>query len=77
MYDLARDPEEQRNLAADPAHAARLVELRGEIDRWMRAQGDRGAVFGAPRLLSDPNSYGPSGPPGNAAAKGKAGKKTK
>lgn len=32
-------------------------------------QGDRGTVFAEPRLLSDPESYGPDGPPGNVAAK--------
>jgi N-sulfoglucosamine sulfohydrolase len=69
LYDLSRDPEELRNLAADPAHAARLATLRSDLDRWMREQGDRGTVFAEPRLLSDPDSYGPKGPPGNAAAK--------
>jgi uncharacterized sulfatase len=70
LYDLSRDPEELRNLAGDPNHARRLVEMRAEVDRWMREQGDGGTVFAEPRLLSDPNSYGPNGPPGNAAAKG-------
>jgi uncharacterized sulfatase len=70
LYDLARDPEEQRNLAADPVHAARLAELSGVMDKWMREQGDEGRVFAEPRLLSDPNSFGPNAPPGNVAPKG-------
>ncbi len=70
LYDLSRDPEELNNLAATPNHARRLADLRAEVDRWMRAQGDRGTVFAEPRLLSDPNSYGPNAPPGNVAAKG-------
>ncbi len=70
LYDLSRDPEELNNLAADPRHARRLTVLRAEVDRWMREQGDRGTVFAEPRLLSDPNSYGPNGPSGNPTAKG-------
>jgi uncharacterized sulfatase len=66
LYDLSRDPEELNNLAAAPDQARRLAELRTEVDRWMRTQGDRGAVFAEPRLLRDPDSYGPKGPPGNA-----------
>lgn len=77
LYDLARDPEELNNLAAASPHAARLAEMRAEVDRWMREQGDAGTVFAEPRLLSDPNSYGPSGPPGNAAAKGAVKQATK
>ncbi len=42
LYDLRVDPWEQRNLAADPQHAATLSQLRGELDRWMQAQGDEG-----------------------------------
>ena len=65
LYDLAVDPDEQHNLAGDPQHAAVLGALRGELEHWMHAQGDRRAVFGEPRLLSDPSSYGPAAPPGN------------
>jgi len=77
LYDLARDPEELHNLAADPQHAHRVAEMRAEVDRWMREQGDGGTVFAAPRLLSDPNSYGPNAPSGNAGAKGAPKKKAK
>jgi N-sulfoglucosamine sulfohydrolase len=69
LYHLAADPHEQHNLAADPAHAARLKKLRRELDDWMRAQSDQGTVFGQPRLLSDPNSYGPNAPSGDAPRK--------
>jgi uncharacterized sulfatase len=70
LYDLSRDSEELHNLAADSRHARRVAEMRAEVDRWMREQGDAGTVFAESRLLSDPNSYGPNGPPGNVAAKG-------
>jgi hypothetical protein len=42
------------------------------MDKWMREQGDSGKVFAEPRLLSDPNSFGPNAPPGNVAPKGAA-----
>ena len=34
LFDLVHDPDERRNLAADPAHAARIRELRGELEAW-------------------------------------------
>ncbi len=66
FYDLRQDPFEQHNLAADPVQQDRLHQFRRELDEWMQATGDRQTVFGEPRLLSDPNSYGPNAPPGNA-----------
>jgi N-sulfoglucosamine sulfohydrolase len=68
LYDLATDPDEQRNLAAHPAHGSRLATLRADLDAWLREQGDQQTVFATPRLLSDPNSYGPNAPGGNPAA---------
>lgn len=59
LYDLEADPYEQRNLAAVPAHAARVTEMRAELTAWMKAQGDRETVFNPPRLLSDPDSTRP------------------
>ena len=34
LYDLERDPREERNLAGDAAHAARLAELQARCTRW-------------------------------------------
>jgi len=59
LYDLTADPAEQRNLAADPQHAAKLAALRSDLDAWIKSQGDTQKVFAEPRLLSDPSSYGP------------------
>lgn len=42
LYDLAADPWEVRNLAADPAHAGTLHELRAKLDRWMERTNDQG-----------------------------------
>ncbi len=75
LYNLATDPQEQRNLATDPACVAQLKELRGELDDWMRDQSDQETVFGKPRPLSDPSSFGPAGPTGDAWGKPAAGKK--
>jgi arylsulfatase A len=35
LYDLSADPNEQRNLAKDPAHAAKLEELKRELRRHL------------------------------------------
>jgi arylsulfatase A-like enzyme len=68
LYQLTVDPHEQHNLASEQSHAATLSKLREELDRWMLKQGDQQIVFGAPRLLSDPDSYGPNAPSGNQPA---------
>jgi len=61
LYDLMADPAEERNLVADPECRATLVDLRARLDAWMKEQGDTGIVPVAPRLLSDPKSFGPGG----------------
>ncbi len=48
LYDVAADPHEVRNLAADAQYREILSDLRGRITRWMRSQGDKGEVFGHP-----------------------------
>ncbi len=42
LYDTQADPWEIRNLAADPAHATTLAELRGKLDRWVEQSNDQG-----------------------------------
>jgi arylsulfatase A-like enzyme len=54
LYDLTADPFEMRNLAAEPGQAARLAEMRADLDRWMKQQGDAQTVFGTPLLLNEP-----------------------
>lgn len=41
LYDLRADPEEMRNLAGDPAHAALLTEARGRMLDWRLRHADR------------------------------------
>lgn len=62
LYDLRADPHEQRNLAADPKHQARLVLLRADVDAWMKANNDEGKVLAEPRLITDPNRSAPPPP---------------
>jgi arylsulfatase A-like enzyme len=52
LYDLAGDPHEMKNVAADPKYAAILRNLSVELDAWMRDQGDAGKTAGTPRLLT-------------------------
>ncbi len=40
LYDLETDPFELNDLAADPAHAATLAELRERVNRWRVEQGE-------------------------------------
>ncbi|MDH5367278.1 MAG: sulfatase-like hydrolase/transferase [Cyclobacteriaceae bacterium] len=40
LYDCLNDPHELNNLAADPANAQKIEELRKEMDRWINAIGD-------------------------------------
>jgi arylsulfatase A-like enzyme len=54
LYDLSIDPSERNNLAADPLHAARLSEMRMQLEAWMKSQGDKKTVFNTPRALDDP-----------------------
>jgi arylsulfatase A-like enzyme len=77
LYNLKSDLCEQRNLAADPKQASRLKRLRNQVDTWMRDQGDPGRTYAEPRLLSDPASYGPNAPPGDAAATARPQNKTR
>lgn len=44
LYDLDNDPNEIRNLATDPSHAAKLAELRGALTAWQIEIGDLGFV---------------------------------
>jgi arylsulfatase A-like enzyme len=67
LYNLAADPHEQKNLAADSQHAARLIEMRGKVAAWMKEQGDAATVFGQPLLLGQDATLLPTG-----AAKAKA-----
>jgi arylsulfatase A-like enzyme len=40
LFDLTFDPEERRNLAADPARRQVLDDMRARLQRWMERTGD-------------------------------------
>lgn len=40
LYDLAKDPDQTRNVAADPAYADALAALARRVNSWMRQSGD-------------------------------------
>ena len=40
LYDLASDPDELHNLAAEPAHAETAAALKGRLREWMERNGD-------------------------------------
>jgi len=52
LYDLEADPLERKNLAASPATAEVLGKMRGQLDQWMKEQGDESKVYGKPTLLA-------------------------
>ncbi len=47
LYDLNSDPHEMRNLAAEPARADRVADLRARIEAWQERTGDEVAWPGA------------------------------
>jgi N-sulfoglucosamine sulfohydrolase len=51
LYNLRTDPHETNNLAADPAHTARLKSLRTDLEKIMNQHPDPRKTFAAPRLL--------------------------
>jgi uncharacterized sulfatase len=55
LYDLDADPNELRNLAAEPRHSSTLKDLRTRLDSWMRNQGDEGLATESRAAESLPN----------------------
>ncbi len=58
LYDLASDPDEERNLYGDPGHAALQAELAAGLGDWFRTwvdprfDGSRETVTGRGQLSS-------------------------
>jgi arylsulfatase A-like enzyme len=68
LYDLAFDPNEAHNLAGSRAVAGVLKEMRGRLDRWMRATDDpilKGLPVPAPpgAVANDPDGLSPNEEP--------------
>jgi len=67
LFDLVFDPNETRNQASDPQARAALAEMRGRLERWMRATNDpllHGPIE-APKgaTANDPEGTSPNEPP--------------
>ncbi len=66
LYDTLLDPMERVNLLDDPAQASTLADMRGRLDRWMRATDDpllQGSIDPPPGVeLNDPDGASPQGP---------------
>ncbi|WEK38320.1 MAG: sulfatase [Candidatus Pseudobacter hemicellulosilyticus] len=54
FYDIARDPYELNNLAADPAYASLVKKYEALLLQWMKEQQDTGALLDKP-LKKRPN----------------------
>jgi arylsulfatase A-like enzyme len=50
LFDLRKDPDQMRNVAADRAYAGARREMRALLDRWMRETAD-------PRATTDDNRW--------------------
>ncbi|WP_437917870.1 sulfatase family protein [Sphingobacterium sp. LRF_L2] len=48
FYDLANDPYELNNLAAESKYSNRIKRMRKELEKWMKEQGDTGALLDVP-----------------------------
>ena len=42
LYDLSKDPLEMNNIASNPEYAPIIAALRGQLEAWMKDQGDLG-----------------------------------
>lgn len=51
LYDLASDPYQVKNLAADPAYAEELKRHRGILEAWIKESGDKGEQAEDPKQL--------------------------
>ena len=60
LYDMEADPYELKNLAADPAHAQTLKELRNKVDQWRVQQGEdlKSAPLPEDAVLGNPQYAG-------------------
>jgi len=66
LFDTVFDPNETRNLVADPAYAHVLEEMRARLDAWMQRTNDpllKGPVKAPPgAVVNDPNGISPKEP---------------
>ena len=65
LYNSVTDPYELNNLAKKSQHKARLQALSGELDHWMKKQGDPGVAVDTHKSIDAARKgkhlYGPAG----------------
>jgi arylsulfatase A-like enzyme len=71
LYDLQSDPDEIKNLAADPSHGETRQKLAKALNQWLIETRDLGVVPEAERLAisqgaSPVNAFGPTASPAYA-----------
>jgi N-sulfoglucosamine sulfohydrolase len=54
LYDLRYDPDEQNNLANDPAYAQTLESHRQLVQQWIKQSGDTLQMHGKPMEILFP-----------------------
>ena len=70
LYDVVADPNETKNLANSPEHAAVLKELRAAVDQWIVESNDQGQQLEPPELAAAEGRTKPL-PPEKAEKKAK------
>jgi hypothetical protein len=73
LYDLAGDPHQVHNVAADTRYAQTLRELRGSLDGWMKDTADPRATAGGAYDAFDKYPYYGGGPDNAMESKPAAG----
>lgn len=68
LFNVVADPQNLRNLAADPAHAETVADLRAKLEAWMKSQGDEGM---ATELAADDRQHRSGGDKKKGAGKKK------
>jgi N-sulfoglucosamine sulfohydrolase len=61
LYDLAKDPHQLKNLAADPAWTEAKAKLREQLDAWMRSTSDPRAADPATDVFDRARYHGQRG----------------
>lgn len=56
LYDLESDPEETKNLAANPNYVSELGKMRQMLDQWLSTQQES-PVTATPKPLSQPETW--------------------
>lgn len=68
LYDVVSDPHEIHNLIGNPAFHSTHQDLRGRLDHWIKASGDRGFEPESAEIVNSFKTYGEKTAISNRAA---------